>query len=905
VGPASVAGENRIELVGPSSYSEGEEAKGDGVFTERIDYRTRYFVPANETAGPEALRKLTQYSTVVELGEAGARPETAAEGDEPMFSLAPAERARVISGAMQGARLTAPESLFKWLGLPQGEFFANFAALHRKHRDDFASPQAARDHVLDTLSNADTAIHQKRGTIALIARSDQDKFIAFDVERRQGRYLIVTAYPLTRDQYDRILRGAERDGALTVRRSIATPEGEAQSRGVPRATRSPEGDQPQFSMTSEPSPAPLFNARPTLTPKAQAARSELEKRLSGIASRLLGSNVRVEFSDTVPLRAGQGAAWGSMAQGRRTAAGAYYPAERLIRIALSDPQYRQPGLTAYHEAFHALEHLLLTDAELAVLKRAEPALRRIAQRYAGLTDRQAAELADFEVRALAFEAYAHARAKQQPIGTFPATVRAILEKLRSLFDRIRKVLHEFGFTDASDVFAQDVFREAYEGRMAGRQPQPRPIGPAATRGEARSSMRSDRPPGDEVVAILRELAKNDDLFAYPRSDAKTIEGVMHDIEPSIINGGALTKHDLPPGIERGRMFEIDGHPFYVLERGNEVWVNLGALDPGVGGNAVYAAVANYAYNTGRVFVGDPEGVSDTAVPRRTDAMLSSALKHETTRHLAPDTKQLQGNDKLGIPPLRWQEDNDEANIRSLIETSVASTVHNVPEIRDANYDAESRTFRTAGGDTATDERVESWAQDARTSRGYSVGHRTLKRAMLLQSLLHATRGARGEGGRNELLVRSLAGQQRGLAGTPFRGIFYSAQGDPGKTGAAAVSEEPGADGRPQTVIPGAEKISDKELAERRAQAPKRSNKPQQTADGLPLFAGEPDPELPLFSLKEEPKTYQERQRVTQGLLARGQYLDRALRVPFDFFGGITRDGQWRPGQKLTELAGRA
>ena len=54
--------------------------------------------------------------------------------------------------------------------------------------------------------------------------------------------------------------------------------------------------------------------------------------------------------------------------------------------------------------------------------------------------------------------------------------------------------------------------------------------------------------------------------------------------------------------------------------------------------------------------------------------------------------------------------------------------------------------------------------------------------------------------------------------------------------------EPGADGKPQLIIPGAEKITDKERAEREARKAKRGSKPQKGTDGLPLF-GEGEPTL--------------------------------------------------------------
>ena len=114
-------------------------------------------------------------------------------------------------------------SLFDWIKIEPGEFFANFEYLQRKHPEYFVTPRDARNHVLDVLTDADTAIHQNRGAIALVARDGDDHLIAFDVQKRQGRYIIVTAYRLSSDQFNRMLKGAERDGELTVRRYSTPP----------------------------------------------------------------------------------------------------------------------------------------------------------------------------------------------------------------------------------------------------------------------------------------------------------------------------------------------------------------------------------------------------------------------------------------------------------------------------------------------------------------------------------------------------------------------------------------------------------------------------------------------------------------------------------------------------------
>jgi len=81
-----VAGEHRIELKGPQTFSEGNDVKADGVFTERIDYKVRYFVPMEGAKAETVLRKLTQYRPVTDLVDAGSAPDDMVAGDEAMFA---------------------------------------------------------------------------------------------------------------------------------------------------------------------------------------------------------------------------------------------------------------------------------------------------------------------------------------------------------------------------------------------------------------------------------------------------------------------------------------------------------------------------------------------------------------------------------------------------------------------------------------------------------------------------------------------------------------------------------------------------------------------------------------------------------------------------------------------------
>jgi len=205
----------------------------------------------------------------------------------------------------------------------------------------------------------------------------------------------------------------------------------------------------------------------------------------------------------------------------------------------------------------------------------------------------------------------------------------------------------------------------------------------------------------------------------------------------------------------------------VLENDSEVWVNFTDVGEGSGGSALYAAVADYAYNTGRLFIGDPEGLSDIALRRRTEAMLSSALKHGATRHLAPHPRQIEGDTKLGVPPLHWNEGSDVDNIRSLIETTFESLAHHVPEIRNGTYDFDTGTFRTGEGKSITDDAFQEWSHTSAGVRAARAGSRTLKRGVLLNTLLHRA----GEEG-SRLLAQILRWNGELVAGTQLAGAFY-------------------------------------------------------------------------------------------------------------------------------------
>ena len=79
--------------------------------------------------------------------------------------------------------------------------------------------------------------------------------------------------------------------------------------------------------------------------------------------------------------------------------------------------------------------------------------------------------------------------------------------------------------------------------------------------------------------------------------------------------------------------------------------------------------------------------------------------------------------------------------------------------------------------------------------------------------------------------------------------------------------------------------------------------PPKQARQVPGGQMEVDPQLPRFKLNGAPATQMQATQVMQGFIARGQPVDRALRVPFQLLGGLDSNAIWNPGKRLTDKMG--
>lgn len=229
----------------------------------------------------------------------------------------------------------------------------------------------------------------------------------------------------------------------------------------PEQIKSATGNRGTFDPSNPKALFALSRAGPRLTPRARASQADIERGLSSIVSRVAGHDVKVEFDQDERLPAQENLiGYGSAARENTRPLGLYYPARRLIRLAIGS---KDPRSTAYHESWHDVEIHLLTDEEIDFLKAETARLRSIVARQFGYSAAEAADLASYEVRAMAFEVYSRARETGRNIKGMHVNVRSIFDRIRRMLHRVRNMLNSKGFRTAEDIFS-----EVFEGKFADR-----------------------------------------------------------------------------------------------------------------------------------------------------------------------------------------------------------------------------------------------------------------------------------------------------------------------------------------------------------------------------------------------------------------------------------------------------
>jgi len=317
---------------------------------------------------------------------------------------------------------------------------------------------------------------------------------------------------------------------------------------------------------------------------------------------------------------------------------------------------------------------------------------------------------------------------------------------------------------------------------------------------------------------LKALSENDAMFRYGKSDATTLEGIVADLDPRAkvkqnSKSGIRTDYQITlPNGGFGRLVVREANPYAEFPgqanygqdyNGNvldsrpgsnpedvpfdkgDIWIDVSMLKGSGDGQQLYNIAANFAHNTGRVFIGDPNGLSNDALRRRTENMLSSALKFGTTEHIAPHPRQVEGDPKEGAPPIKWVYGDDLDNIKRLIDANLAS-LHNAGA--DAiNFDPQSGQFTDSEGQPFPRSGFAATAT-LPAARAARAGDSTLARGSVLRAISQAESGRDGSrDGRPAGLLESLLRLSAVHPETTDR-LFYSRQGVDTPTDGAHVAE---------------------------------------------------------------------------------------------------------------------
>lgn len=337
---------------------------------------------------------------------------------------------------------------------------------------------------------------------------------------------------------------------------------------------------------------------------------------------------------------------------------------------------------------------------------------------------------------------------------------------------------------------------------------------------------------DALVELYQELGSNDDVFQYSRDDTKelddsvlsaapegtkqiaddlVIEMAKEDAEnagqPAIVDVkkyvvptkevivDANNKPILKDGKKQYKEHKRDAY-VYVNELG-EYWVDLSNLKRagGVGG-MIYAKVADFAAKNGGVFRGDPMGLSDDALLKRTEHMASGIARRKQSASFVPHDRQLNPYDEKHknsplnkhVRPIQWTNGNDTMNRREIVKTAFHNITQVMPELRHAWIDPDTGRILQRGSPISA--KFNDWVSDLQKKEADQQGSVLEKQGAPLSAYRHLYASASikrqllantiaryvGEGGQGRRQLLDKLGERfKDLEDQDDRKLFYQSK----------------------------------------------------------------------------------------------------------------------------------
>jgi hypothetical protein len=304
-----------------------------------------------------------------------------------------------------------------------------------------------------------------------------------------------------------------------------------------------------------------------------------------------------------------------------------------------------------------------------------------------------------------------------------------------------------------------------------------------------------------LTAAFKLLAQDDAAFQLPRTRQLDMFRIVRDMDPTIRVEDETWLNRNKSIRQQWRFTMPNGRKATAYETVNgRIVLNASGLTTGSGGSRLYQILGTYAHNNGKRFIGDPEGVSEDAIHRRLENLISSALRFGTTAHIELHP------DQLRRFKIDWKPGQDEHNLDQMLRASYNYVVQAVPEIRNVTYDFQTGQFKRDGRPLSDDDFARlaesAWAHrrggvSGRAGRagvppgGVSVGRTgpgalrggqadrsgeatppigstTLKRAALANTVVRTA----GRDQRRSLLGEIVRKLREGVARTPLERTLY-------------------------------------------------------------------------------------------------------------------------------------